>query len=140
MSDWVRVFIKDQLTNIDEHDWNTVFKEWYNNVSIDEQGKVEAEQFQELITALRQCGIEDTLHLASRKTVLWNALDNIINDWLSNNYNRVDDWKIYWESIINELYSYLGLTKEEIFDMLANYDEYGIEADPKHKCFNIEGM
>ena len=119
----VKQFIENNITYIEEYDWEKVFLNWYNAAYGGlEQDK---ERIDELNDALWEAGITNLKETwDARKSVMTKVIDEIIEDWIWQNetglwngsYNYLNSLWI----IDVQLASDLGLDRDIIKQLIDN--------------------
>ena len=140
MTQRVKEFIEDYITEIELGRWEEVFDGWYQETDVDEFWE-DDEQFNELLKILDVLNVDAQKFRDVRAEIIEKYTEDIVNTIQHNNYNRVDSWSIYWSDVIMKLESLLGFSQEDIFALIFNeIDMAGVTPDYNKQRFVIEGL
>lgn len=139
MTQRVKEFIEDYISEIELSRWEEVFDGWYQE-TLDRFSWEDQNEIYELFEALEILDVTTEVTEAARKSVIEKYAESIVNDRQHNYYNRIDKWYIKWDSILVDLNSILGFTYDEVCDILNNLDMAGVTPDKNNKRFVIEGL
>ena len=137
----VKEFIEDHIEEIDLHRWQEVFEAWYNETDPTEGVWTDEVQCSQLLSALYTIDIDKQKLFDARCEVIATHSEDIVNTLMHNNYNRIDEWFIYWSDLIMRLNSVLSLSQEDIFAEVFNeLDLAGVTPDCNKQRFVIAGL
>lgn len=140
MTQRVKEFIEDYITEIELGQWEDVFDGWYQETDVDDFWE-DIIQFNELLTIIDVLNVNKQKLRDARAAIIEKYTEDIVNNIQHNNYNRVDSWSIYWSDVILELNSLLGFTQSDIFALIFNdMDMAGVTPDYNNQRFVIEGL
>ena len=140
MTQRVKEFIEDYITEIELGRWEEVFDGWYQEADVDSFWE-DDEQFNELLKILDVVTVDTQKLRDARAAVIEKYTEDIVNTIQHNNYNRIDSWNIYWSDVLMKLESLLGFSQEDIFSLIFNeMDMAGVTPDYNKQRFVIEGL
>ena len=140
MTQRVKEFVEDYISEIELGRWEEVFDGWYQETDVDEFWE-DDEQFNELLKILDVLNVDAQKLRDARAAIIEKYTEDIVNTIQHNNYNRIDSWNIYWSDVIMKLESLLGFSQDDIFDLIFNeIDMAGVTPDYNKKRFVIEGL
>ena len=135
----VKEFIEDNIETIEIARWEELFETWYDE-TLDELGWTDAEEISDLFEVLKTLNVTKETTFADRRAVIEKHVEEIVNDTIQHNNNRIDTWYIKWDWVTCDLKSDLGLTYAELRDILNNVDMSGVTPDEANDRFVIEGL
>ena len=135
----VKEFIEDNIELINSNKWHDVFEEWYQTMDETDTwlDDVQIVQFFDVISILGVT-LESTYDI--RANILTKHFEAIVNDAQHNHYNRIDTWYLSWDRVIFDLNSCLGMTANQLNDILNELDLAGVTPDRANKRFAVEGL
>lgn len=140
MTQRVKEFIEDYISEIELGRWEEVFDGWYQETDVDEFWE-DDEQFNEFLKILDVLNVDAQKLRDARAAIIEKYTEDIVNTIQHNNYNRIDSWNIYWSDVIMKLESLLGFSQEDIFALIFNeMDMSGVTPDYNKQRFVIEGL
>lgn len=140
MTQRVKEFVEDYISEIELGRWEEVFDGWYQETDVDEFWE-DDEQFNELLKILDVLNVDTQKLRDARAAIIEKYTEDIVNTIQHNNYNRIDSWNIYWSDVIMKLESLLGFSQDDIFALIFNeIDMAGVTPDYNKKRFVIEGL
>ena len=140
MTQRVKEFVEDYISEIELGRWEEVFDGWYQETDVDEFWE-DDEQFNELLKILDVLNVDTQKLRDARAAIIEKYTEDIVNTIQHNNYNRIDSWNIYWSDVIMKLESLLGFSQDDIFALIFNeMDMAGVTPDYNKKRFVIEGL
>ena len=140
MTQRVKEFIEDYISEIELGRWEEVFDGWYQETDVDEFWE-DDEQFKEFLDALNVLNVDTQKLRDARSAIIEKYTEDIVNTIQHNNYNRIDSWNIYWSDVVMKLESLLGFSQEDIFALIFNeMDMAGVTPDYNKQRFVIEGL
>lgn len=134
-------FIEDYINKIDEEDWEYIFDRWYFD-SIAESPADDEILLNEFFELMTQAGIPQLKErtIEERKIVISKRIDDVISDRWGKYYSRTDTWYMYYSDIVTDLYSWLGFTQEELYEILNMCKDAGLTPKPEINAFEVEGI
>ena len=140
MTQRVKEFVEDYISEIELGRWEEVFDGWYQETDVDEFWE-DDEQFNELLKILDVLNVDAQKLRDARAAIIEKYTEDIVNTIQHNNYNRIDSWNIYWSDVIMKLESLLGFSQDDIFALIFNeIDMVGVTPDYNKQRFVIEGL
>lgn len=141
MNEQIKEFIEDHIDKIDNEEWDTLFESWYVECTFDSIADDDL-LITEFFEVMRQAGIPQLKErsVKERTEVIKCHLDNVIQDRWGKYYSRIDTWNMYYSDIVTDLYSWLGFTREELYEILNNWDDAGLTPKPEINALEVEGM
>lgn len=139
MTQRVKEFVEDYITEIERDRWEEVFDGWYSS-TYEEYFWNDDEQISELFSALSTINVTKDSTIDARTRVVSYYLQEIIEKFQDGNYNRVDNWILKWDAILPKLNSALGFSTKELYDILNNIDMSGITPYYINKEFVVQGL
>lgn len=141
MNEDVKWFIEEYIDQIDQENWEFVFNKWYSNCSTDSPQE-DDNLINEFFDVLNKAGIGAVKErsLAARIKIISTKLDDVISDRWASHYSRTDTWYMNYSDIVSDLYSWLGFSMEELYEMLNLINDDGITPKPEMFAFEMEGL
>lgn len=140
MTQRVKEFIEDYISEIELGRWEEVFDGWYQETDVDDFWE-DNHQFNELLEIMDVLNVDAQKLRDARAAVIEKYTEDIVNHIQHNHYNRLDSWSIYWGDVLMELDSLLGFSQEDIFALIFNeMDMAGVTPDYNNQRFVIEGL
>lgn len=136
----VKIFIENNIDDIDNESWEKVLLEWYD-YSPFEDSYVDIPYFKKFVDTLTAAGILDDTTLVdfnkACEQVIYEQLDYRLNQILSGNAWRQTAYTVHFTDIYSELYSFLGLGLDGVIEILeTSFDDYGFEVGSGY--FHVE--
>ena len=136
----VKAFIEGNIEEIELKRWNEVFEAWYDTTGLAEFWE-DDEDFDELLVVLDILNTDKQTITDARAYIIEKHTEDIINDLQHKHYNRSDSWSINWTSVLMNLKSLLGFSRNDIFALIFNeMDMAGVTPDYNNQQFVIEGL
>ena len=139
MTQRVKEFIEDYISEIELGRWEEVFDGWYDETT-DVLSWEDADEIHELFQILETLDVTTETTESDRRAVIEKHAEAIVNELQHKYYNRIDKWYIKWDSILIDLNSTLGFKYDEVCEILNNLDMSGVTPDKNNKRFVIEGL
>ena len=138
MTQRVKKFIEDYITEIELGRWEEVFDGWYSSTF--EYSWEDDDQISELFSTLSIINVTKDSTVDARTNVISHYLQEIIEKIQDANYNTVDNWILKWDAILPKLNSTLGFSDKELYDILNNIDMSGVTPYYINKEFVVQGL
>lgn len=141
MNENLKWFIEEYIDQIDEENWEFVFDRWYNDCASDSPQEDDdlIKEFFEVLTKGNIPMVKER-SLDARTKIISRKLDDVISDRWGRYYSRTDTWYMNYSDIVSDLYSWLGFSLEELYNILNQCKDDGLTPKPEMYAFEVEGI
>lgn len=127
----VKIFVENNIDDIDNESWEKVLLEWYD-YSPFEDSYVDIPYFKKFVNTLEDAGVlndrtKEDFNKACDQ-VIYEQLDYRLNEIFQGNSWRDGPYIIRFGDVYGELYSFLGLDLGDVIEILqTSFEDYPLE-------------